>query len=806
MVRCMKTSQMSWWQLQHTGGSAPDAVNFAARCQSLGPAIRSAGGCTLLVTRGDTGPKAYVSAPHNAQSPQLAGMLANAVGAKHVGCEAVEVDLSSPVLQLVARPSADGVQETQSGSDPVEVAAAIARALEDDQWFAVTLREPTKAERTRCRAWFKHRTAGRAVHYANAAQVVVVSFTAGGAPAADTQRLLETVASLMPGFDIETKALQPGGRAPLLASGAGLAGLGAFSPEVAHYVTQAATAGQLRLLAVPGLAVAAVGASGVTSDRKKLHKVLDAGHFPTPRTTSGMFVSKPRAESTRTNKETGQTQTIKASSGSYPLHETAFLVGPAMAAALACPHYGTAAGATAQRTREVPPALTDMTVGPHIGVSNGTDVHLSSADLWAGAFISGAPGSGKSETVHNIWGYECMDYADPSGRTGHPGRHNTMVAFESKSADGVRGYQKWLVAGGVPAYIVDMADPASLAIDMLGSGSVTERVDALLSQLVYAFGEDSIGPRSQMTLRQVFAVAMQLTDDDAAAANMPPGSSFMDFAGALLQLRGDEVGKALYESAVHRSTDAYGDFPGKQQLVEALTFIAPLYGQGVTPSQRRGLCEAPQSKVMVLLSVPSWWSPSRARIDFATVLDQHVPVIINTGPSLSGQPLPDDQITKVLSSMLLHSLRRSIQTTCGGWRKAERAVTIYSDELSLLAGSSGDILEWMRNMGREFGVRLVLATQFPEQLEPKLRTTVMGFATLISGRQTDPGVLGGIVASLNRDGSSWTESEVSQLPNFESVVQASVGGSPLRAVSIRNDFWGEDTPDVVAFRRANGRS
>lgn len=791
-----RNGQVAVWKIRHVGASAVDPAVYTQRSAAVGAGVRSTGWATILVARGQGSPQVFLLAPNSRNAPKLAGSLASAVGGRHEGHDGLpEVDIDAPFVQLFARPNSFAGRDTQAGRDPAEVARKIVSELEEGMWLAVSLRTPSRAEKSMARRWFAHRLAGMSTHYSLSGDALLATFTAGGASVNELSGLLDGVASMLPGFDLEYTVRQPTGRAGLSAAGAGAAGVGWFGSGYVfdhqllavsdlHRLGVSLTETQLQYgLTAPGLLVGAAALSGLwPSPRAQAKRQLRRGLYPRPGHKSRLLVKAPRRES-----HDKEGNTIKASAGTYPLHDNVFLVGPEQVACIASPQYGTVAGAGSTQMRTVPPVLAGP-IGPIVGTSNDTLVHLSSPDMWAGVFMSGEAGSGKSVAVQNLFAFDSLERVNPSGRPGFPGRSNALIAFESKGADGVDGYLRWVAATGDTCLLADLADPRSVAVDMVPrTGTFRSRARQFVDRMVYAWGEQSIGAQSYQTLEVVFELSLQVADVDAERAGLKPGS-FIDYADIFLCNRGESAGQDLYDAVMKRVADS-DDGPQRDQLAESMRKMELLYGTKVTPSQRRTQVSAPKSKVATLASLSSWWSPNRKRISFDKVLNNHWSLIVNTGAPVAGGAVVDDETNRVMSAMLMHTLQTSIKANCVGWRAKQRSVTVFSDELGLLASHSGEVFTWMRNQGRAFGVRLVLATQYPEQLPDEVRTAVMGFSTKVLFRQSNPDVIATALAQLNLSGDTWTTQDLYELERYQAVVQVMVDEKPQPAVPVRMGFW-----------------
>ena len=114
--------------------------------------------------------------------------------------------------------------------------------------------------------------------------------------------------------------------------------------------------------------------------------------------------------------------------------------GPALLTGLVAPHAGAASGAASTQPRVAPPALLDPGIGPLLGDAGepAAPVHLSAADQHLGLLAVGRPGTGKSVLIRLAYAWNCLERVHPSGRPGHPGARNTLIAFESKGERGRR--------------------------------------------------------------------------------------------------------------------------------------------------------------------------------------------------------------------------------------------------------------------------------------------------------------------------------------------------------------------------------
>ena len=786
------------FRLVRSAGAPPPPEVVVARAKPVGGAIRSAGRATLLTVRAEAGLASYVLVPERAESRALVAALASAVGARPepVG-EAPELSSASSIGWLVARPSRGFVsRDTQAGANPSEVAVLLAQVMEPGSFVALSLRPPSRVEQRRVRRFFEHRLAGVQTHYARETEAVVASIFAGAPSHEAVASLLGQLAAALPGFDLETAV----GRSASTAIGPGLVGAGVVTEAVFALRLHHLLAGDVLggVLALGGLAVS-LGL--VPSRARSREAAVRSGAVPAP-PRRALPPRPPRRERTVQRRDQAgnlQTRTLHARDGDYPLAPTSFLLGPAMVVGLVSPHAGLSAGIAQAQVRSAPVALTGD-IGPLVGWSlSGEAVHISAAEVWQSCFIVGAPGSGKTRLVQHLFAWHCLERARPSDKPDRPGRASTLVAFEHKGEEGVAGYRHWASATGDDLLVVELANPETPAIDFFNDRqmSATEKAELLVSAMRYAYDDAQIQGRSTEVLNVVFTAALACPEEVAMATRDvvdPP--SFVSLAHILLGSRDDTRGLALAR-AMERWAAEHLDTPAGAELADAVGRLKIVYGDTVTPSQRRSLTEAARNKVDDLMRVPTWWSHSRPVLSWAQILDAHMAVVVNAGSSSDGR-LVDETAGRIVSAMLAYSLEDAIKRSCAGWQDAGRSVSIFADELSQLARSSTEVVEWLRNQGRSYGVRCYLATQQPEQLEERLRSVLLGFGTVFWFQQANAMVVAQAVQQLSMTGEEWTAADLGNLEAFHAVLRARADGRLQPPVTIRIAFWGDDAARFAA--------
>ena len=788
----------SAFRLVRSSGAPPAPEVVVARAKPFGGAVRSAASATLLAVRSEQGLSSYVLVPDRRESKALVAALSSAVGARPEPVEqAPDLSRAGSVGWLVARPSRRFVgRDTQAGANPSEVAVLLAQVMEPGSFVAMSLRTPSSAEQRRVRRWFEHRLAGAQTHYSRETEAVVASLFAGGPTPDAVSLLLGQLASALPGFDLET-AVE---RSTSPAIGPGLVGAGVVIEAASALRFHQLLAGDAigGLVALGGLA-ATLGVG--PSRSRETERSLRSGVVPPPPRRS--FPPRPpRSERTvRQRDQAGNltTRTLHARDGDYPLARSSFLFGPAMVVGLVSPHAGLASGLAQVQVRRAPDALVGD-VGPLVGWTLADEpVHLSAAEAWQSTAIVGAPGSGKTALVQHLFAWHCLERTCPSGKLGRPGRMSTLVCFEHKGEEGVSAYRRWASAIGDDLLVVELASPATPAIDLFNDAqmSAAERAEFLVSAMRYAYDDTEIRGRSTEVLNVVFTAALACPEEVALTTRDvvdPP--SFVSLAHILLGSRDDQRGVALARQMERWAAEHIGT-PAGAELADALSRLKIVYGESVTPSQRRSLTEAARNKVDDLMKLPSWWSHSRPVLSWRQILESHAAVVVNAGSTADGR-LVDETAGRIVSAMLAWSLEDAIKRTCAGWQQIDRSVSIFADELSQLARSSFEVVEWLRNQGRSYGVRLYLATQQPEQLDERLRSVLLGFGTVFWFQQGNAAVVAQAVQQLAMTGEEWTAADLGNLEAFHAVLRARADGRLQPPVTIRTAWWDDDATRFAA--------
>lgn len=777
------------FRLTRAGGIDTNPTTFTQRAGTFASAVAQNGAATLLTRREATGLHGYVILDGKTVAANAPVQLAHTVGARAEETE-LPTDLAdSPAIGRLVFKNSPALRETQSGIDPTELPRILANVLPADSWVAVSMRAPSNKERKHYTPWLANRLGtATPVHHSTSPAAMVISITAGGSSEDEVRSVLAQVTAGLPGFDLDSAVTFPATRhraavgafiAPVPAAAAliGVPFIPAEVTSLAPAVFAFLTPVLLGLAVIAGVLAAGAFTGKLVAPDTKLRTALKTAAFPEPATRRGK-PNPPRKEQTvKRQASNGQSyeKRIAASDGDYPLAQDAFLVGPNVVVGMVSPHAGAISGEAATRARATPPGLL-QDIGPMLGSNDDGSPHLSAAALLFGTAIVGQPGSGKSLLVRSLFGWHCMERVHPSGRPGYPGKNNTLIAFESKG-DGVAKYVTWARTLGDQVLVIDAADPSTPAIDMFAvPGDNGMKSSFFVNAMRYTFGKEAIGDRSFETLTGVFTAALAIDQalldsmEDRDERAIQSGRSPIYYAYLLLGGRGDAIGVELAAAIKSFAVKMRERGTAHAVMEQAYEAIASLY-EGRTESARRPFLEAPRNKVSAMLDLESWWSPARRKVTWSQVLEGHRSIVINTGSSPTGAVLEENQ-NQMISSMLMFSLKNAMVRHCSGWLELGRSVTVFADELSLLAGTSPEIIGWIRDQGRSYGIRAILATQRPEQLGAALRNNFLTYTTLISFAQTDVTTAGEVASNVGAG--EWTADDIQYLEPYHVVVRTSV--------------------------------
>lgn len=756
--------------------SPTDLGNAAASALAAAPS-----GSTFVIVRTPTGLQHALVAPATDSVESVAFAIAKAMNAHSEELDDVPDLTGAPhVTRLAVAAGVTPRPDTMAGADFTVFSRVVGDLLKPGEWVAASIRRPSRAEVKRNDLWLTHH--GVRTHHSLVPNATAMQLFAGGTTRQRARDTIVRAASAIPGLGLTVRA------ETITRAGA----VAAFAVSACALTAGGIVWGVSTGIWWPGpgvseltAAVLATVGAGVATRRlpsfdRTVRTLTGSGLVPVAPRRFGAW-HPPKAASTAFDKNTGQHREVPAQDGDYPAAATTFLAGPHIPIALVSPHTGAASGASTTATRSVPGELTER-IGPECGQTDGLVVHLPFAKLWGGIGAIGQAGSGKTALLEHLWGFMSAERVHPSGIDEAPVTH-ALIGFDTKG-DGraAREYATWSAHAGDAATTFHTADREQQeGIDLfpvLPGQSARDWARVVTGALQYAWGPKSIGPQSFDTLTAVLAAALLISQrPDVPAAvtiqNVTQGASPWYYADILLLNQGDDVAVELHAALANAAVQPGADPDG--ELANAVARLSPLFGSpgtgsGVTPTQRRSLADAPRTKVSALTSAESWWARPVQR-SWDELLESNAAVIVNFGKSPSGDD-SDEVLISDLASLMLYSLRAAIKRTCDGWFEQNRAVSIFADEVKHIAAVSADVIKWARNDARAYGVRLVIATQTPDTLDPELRRIMLGLAYLILFRQEESQTVREIVDALVLSGADWSTADLVNLRQFEAIIRA----------------------------------
>lgn len=730
---------------------------------------------TLLTTRDGTGRRRNYLLFPDRYDESKALSLSHALGAKLERVDPTDLRTELPATSRSGWLVADGQhegRESQLNVDPTEAGRILEQSMPPNSWVAITLRRQIGSERDLYWAWLRHQLGQGTTHPAINSTAMVFNITAGATTDDEVRSVLSTTEAALVGLDITThvKIAHAFTRPLAFAAGAVTSAAAAIAintvPQVGAVLPETVTSIATTVFAVVAVVFAVLTATcwllGIPANFGRA--VSRAGvtlkwPFPTKRLTPETRTPKQASTDSDGNHH-------DAYAGVYPLHRNSFFNGLPVVLPVVSPRGGANSGEAEVRERSAPGETRNI-IGPRIGDAAGSPFHLESKSMRFGTMVYGEPGMGKTYLLNMLFGW--MAGCRAGGFTdAHPKWPNTdtaMVAFESKNFGGVRSYQQWAEAAGSDTVAVDPMDPESWAID-LGDPpgkTLSEKSTFLTDMFAYAFGDDAIGPASYDSFQKMFAVALAMCDspylDGAEREGVDTGASVFYFLDLLIGGRGQTMAKNVFTSF---SKQVAKDAEAPSDLVEAIRQADSIMTQ--TDAQRTKRFEAPANKIGQIVRMEQFWSPARRHLSFDNVLAQHKAVVINLGTSANRDKLGTRQ-QEQLGAMLMFALKDAISRLCDDWGETKQQVAIFSDELSLLAPNSPEVMQWFRNQGRSFGVWLFLATQYPRLLDDGVKAACDTLDNLIVfySKESSDGAVGTAPLLSAADVDPWTPADVAGL-------------------------------------------
>lgn len=830
--RARASHTASTFVLKRSGSLPDDVTSVSDAMDSFASAATQNGGHPIIVMLREQGSiNQYLVTHGGGDARNVAKILGDAVGAKPVALgEDEELVLDSSHVQRLEVPRfrQHVGRSTMAGRSPFTLLKTMASALgEDGQWVAVCFRKPTGREHKQWSRFVLSR--GTETHHSLERDSVMASYFAGGGSADANKAALETLASSMPGFDENTKTRSLTVLDAIVRALTPLVLLSALFFLTYLGIEQLARALDLSTVAAPlftGIIVSfiIIAALVVLFGFFVIVHRISFVRRPLPLHPPAHFFGYRRPVRTRRLDD----GTIEKTEGERPFYRWVFKVAAPTFVGLAAPHIGGESGA-AVTTARVAPSELNTRVGFCIGVDKrGSRVHLPVASAFEGTAIEGAAGKGKSQLQEAQFAFQLLERTHNTGLKDSPGAHNTLIFFDTKGDTHVR-LQAWCRRFGVEPKVIHVADDPWFSVDSEGrripsprrqnsdvidvlalSGDVDMRARYVTDAMEQSMDEGDIRGQSRETLMKVFTAAFATTEEMVEAARIQAAKEMVPFipvgnavtpvsiAWAYLGDPDMRAGELLYAQLAAVAKAHLNDHLVTDQTM-GFQALNSLYGPNISAAARRPLLQAPRNKVALLQAAQWLWDTSdhshevgslrpgtpgykasvtpvsqvapRSVDTWDDLLRRHDVVIINSGLAPLSLTQMNEEATELITSMMFYTMRAAIGRVAHNWRAQGRKITIMADELSMIAPSNPETVEWLKEKGRAFGVELSLATQKHSQLPVSVKNSFLGFGTLVSFSQDDVQTAREIAENLAGDGEVWESKDVVNLPAFNVIVR-----------------------------------
>ncbi len=445
--------------------------------------------------------------------------------------------------------------------------------------------------------------------------------------------------------------------------------------------------------------------------------------------------------------------------------------------------------------RTAPAAVSAIGGGALMGHDpDGTAIRVPDNERFRGLFSLGDPGTGKTTLLIAMW-YSDLVRRRERIAAGIPPDCSIWLDTKGSGADrAIAAAERAHYEPGADIALVDVGDAVGPRLNLFDPalGGPGRQAQAFAEAMKFAFEQGSIQDRAMDVLQSAFHLALATPLPVAAELGYPHGPDPVRFAFWLIG--GDphlEQPRKLLRLLNPVSDDEEFNanraavVPSNPELTEAWNRYARFVA--MTDRQRNDLFESSRNKLAQLASVAPMWRPdARPAVHLSEVIEGGWPVVICFG-ARDAAVGHSAQTAERLSSMTLYLLWEIIKIRCSGWQDRDRSLSLFNDELHMIAGngSGADVIAEMLDLGRDRGMWPVFATQRPDQLPDRTRRSASSMGTKAYFKLDDLETAQAAAADLSRDDETFSEAEVSGLPDFTAAVRMRVGGVPQPPFTLR---------------------
>lgn len=487
-----------------------------------------------------------------------------------------------------------------------------------------------------------------------------------------------------------------------------------------------------------------------------------------------------------------------------------------------------------------PRNVTDI-MGCRLGYDvNNSVVRIDPSDRYGGIVAIGAPGTGKTTMVLNVWGDDALmrKWGMGSGQAPLRNGNMTMLCLDVKGDIASRAVRVLERAGyqSNEYTVIDLTDPNGMRIKWLDENNPAESAGKFVDALEYGSPEGAVGGENKPYLTMLLTVTGAITADLAAQLGMVP---FDPIRAALILAGGDAnpeaqntlfnrllaimnadtpsaTGQLLQDSGgiqdqiaalgtgpTGSATDEYDPLnpkntPLSQQWPVLHRALLDFGGfMRLNQRERDTRMRSTINRLRELIINPHLFQQDahRPAVTIPQIIDSHRPIVINVRGD--GFAMTESAVTRI-ASMLLHLLWTQARQQCLGWQQQGRSITVYCDEIAAICGggSGDDVIRDMYDQGRSLGIESVYALQRYGQLPSRTQAAVRNFAHKIAFRLPDPDSAVEAHRALSLEGSPWDMQTIQTFPNFNAVARISANGIPQAPFTlhiVNDDDWEAQT-------------